>query len=30
MNDLFDDMLVLIWMGWVSAISWYYALRWWA
>jgi len=30
MKDVFDDMLVLVWMGWISTIAWYYALRWWA
>jgi hypothetical protein len=30
MKRLVDDMLVLIWMGWISTIAWYYGTRWWS
>lgn len=29
MKHVLDDMLVLVWMGWVSAVSWYYSMKAW-
>jgi hypothetical protein len=29
MKHVVNDLLVLMWMGWASAVSWYYATRWW-
>lgn len=29
MKHVLNDLLVLIWMGWVSVVSWYYSTKAW-